>query len=80
MKKVLFLLLILTSFTTIDSALGHPDIIGAYPPKLGSESKEEIKTLMEQYFIISLIIAIVVIMTITISIIYREELIKPFVR
>ncbi len=80
MKRILFLLLILTSFTTINSALGHPETIDTFPQKLGSELKEDFKTLMEQYFIITLIVVIVVIMTITVSVIYREELVKQVTR
>ncbi len=80
MKIVLFLLLILISFTTIDSALGHPDTIDTHPPTYVPKSNEYSKTFFQEYFIISLIIVIVVSMTITASVIYREELLKPFVR
>ena len=78
MKRVLFLLFV--SFTTIDSASAHPDILSTYPSMHAPESREELKTFYQEYFILSLISTIVIVMTITVSVVYREELIRHIVR
>lgn len=80
MKRILFLLIILVSFGIIDSALAHPRTVSTLPSTHISEVIEDSKTFFEKYFIISLIAAIVVTMTITVLVVYREELIKQVVR
>ncbi len=69
-----FFVLVLLVFVTVDPALAHPKILSTYPQTLVPTSNEDSKTFFQEYFISSLIVVIAVTMTITVSIIYREDL------